>query len=193
MSEHDHPGPSDSNDPAVGATEPARSVETLESDLAAAREEARQNHDRWLRERADLENQKKRAARERQDAVRYGNEALARDLLPVIDDLERALAAAGDGGANGAPLVEGIELVRKGLIETLQRHGVERVPAAGERFDPQWHEAVAYVESEVEPQRVIEEHRAGYRLNDRLLRPAMVTVSKGKPTAPNLANEEGGG
>jgi molecular chaperone GrpE len=187
------PDRDDSEPTATADPQPGRSVEELESDLAAAREEARQNYDRWLRERADLENQKKRAAKERQDALRYGTEGLARDLLTIIDDLERALAAAGGGGGNGKPLVEGVELVRKGLLEVLQRHGVERVAAAGERFDPQWHEAVAYVESEAEPQRVIEEHRAGYRLNDRLLRPAMVTVSKGKSVTSKLANGEGGG
>jgi molecular chaperone GrpE len=186
MTDRDHPGPSDE-------PQPDRSVEELESELAAAREEARQNYDRWLRERADLENQRKRAAKDRQDAVRYGHESLARDLLTVIDDLERALVAAGGGGGNGKPLVEGVELVRKAFLETLQRHGVERVAATGERFDPQWHEAVAYVESDSEPQWVIEEHRPGYRLNDRLLRPAMVTVSKGKTRPSKLANEEGGG
>jgi molecular chaperone GrpE len=188
MSDHDQPGPSDSS------AAPARSQtsETLESELNAARDEARQNYDRWLRERADLENLKKRTARERQEAVRYGNESLVRDLLPVVDNLERAIAAAA-GGGNGKPLVEGLQLVHKSLVETLQRHGVERVSAAGERFDPALHEAVAYVESDAEPQRVIEEHQAGYRLNDRLLRPAMVTVSKGKTAPSKLANEEGGG
>jgi molecular chaperone GrpE len=177
----------------VDPDELGRRVAELEAELAAAREEARQAHDRWVRERADLDNQKKRAARERQDAVRYGNETLVRDLLPVIDNLERAIAAAG-GGGNGKPLVEGVELVMKAFLDALQRHGVERVTAAGERFDPARHEAVAYVESDAhDAQQVIEEHQSGYRLNDRLLRPAMVTVSKGRPGTPNLANGEGGG
>jgi molecular chaperone GrpE len=167
-----------------------RRVAELEAELATAREEGRQANDRWLRERADLENHKKRSARERQDAVRFGNEALVRDLLPVVDNLDRAIAAAA-GGGNGAPLVEGVELVRKAFLDTLQRHGVERVSAAGERFDPARHEAVAYVESAThDAHLVVAEHQAGYRLNDRLLRPAMVTVSKGPP---NLANGEGGG
>ncbi len=82
----------------------------------------------------------------------------------------------------------------KAFVDVLERHGVERVAATGSRFDPNWHEAVAYVESDThEPQQVMEEHQAGYRLNDRLLRPAMVTVSKGKGGPSNLANEEGGG
>ena len=190
MADHDDPRSFDAPVPS-DPEDLGRRVADLEAELAAAKDEARQAHDRWLRERADLENHKKRAARERQDAVRYGTESLLRDLLPVIDDLDRALDAA-SGGGNGKSLAEGVELVRKAFVDALQRNGVERVAAAGERFDPAQHEAVAYVESPHEPQRVIEEHRAGYRLNDRLLRPAMVTVSKG-PGPKKLANDEGGG
>jgi molecular chaperone GrpE len=169
-----------------------RRVAELEAELAAARDEARQAQDRWLRERADMDNLKKRTARERQDAVRFGNETLLRDLLPVLDNLERALAAA--GGGSGQSLVDGVELIRKGLVDALQRHGVERVSAVGERFDPAHHEAVAQIESPShEAQHVVVEHQAGYRLNDRLLRPAMVTVSKGRSSDGKLANEEGGG
>jgi molecular chaperone GrpE len=190
----DHDDPTRPDGPTSPGPDPSgRGAAELEAELAAAREEARLNHDPVVRERADLDNLRKRG---RTGATRrrpLRNEALARDVLTIIDDLERALTAAGGGGGNGKPLVEGVELVRKAFLETLQRHGVERVTATGERFDPQWHEAVAYVESDTEPQRVIEEHRAGYRLNDRLLRPAMVTVSKGKSGAAKLANEEGGG
>jgi molecular chaperone GrpE len=192
MTDHDDPGRFDAPTPA-DPDALARRVADLEAELATAREEARTTQDRWLRERADLENLKKRSAKERQDAVRYGNESLLRDLLPVIDNLERAIGAA-SGGGNGKSLVEGVDLVRKAFIDTLQRHGVERVAATGSRFDPAVHEAVAYVESPShDAQQVIEEHQAGYRLNDRLLRPAMVTVSKGRPGAKNLANDEGGG
>ena len=181
MSDHDDPSPPPTAPGAVDA----------DAELAAVREEARQNHDRWLRERADLENLKKRFARERQDAIRFGNESLLRDLLPVLDNLERALAAAGEGG-EAQRVAEGLELVRKAFVDTLQRHGVERITAAGEPFDPSRHEAVAYVESDThEAHQVMVEHQPGYRLNERLLRPAMVTVSKGKAT-PNLANRGGG-
>lgn len=181
MSDHDDP----THPPTVpGSVDP-------DAELAAAREEARQNHDRWLRERADLENLKKRTARERQDAIRFGNESLLRDLLPVLDNLERAIAATTDG-SDAQRVAEGLELVRKAFVDTLQRHGVERVTAAGERFDPSRHEAVGYVESDThEAHHVMVEHQPGYSLNERLLRPAMVTVSKGKAT-PNLANGEGG-
>jgi len=171
------------------ANSPASTVATLESELAAAREEARQASDRFLRERADAENLKKRAAREKAEAIRFGTEALVKDLLPVVDNLERAVQAA-EGGGDGKPLVDGVSLVLKALLDVLARHGVTRVEALGTGFDPARHEAVAHVESaEHEPNAVIDEHQAGYRLHDRLLRPAMVTVSKGRP---NLAKPTGG-
>jgi molecular chaperone GrpE len=167
-------------------------VAALEAELAAARAEAQQANDRWVRERADLENIKRRAAREKQDAVRFGTESLVRELLPVLDNLERAVEHAQRGG-DGKPLVEGVELVRKTLHDLLERHGVRRVPARGERFDPTHHEAVAHVESSEHPQgAVIEEHQAGYTLHDRLLRPALVSVSKGTPPGGNLAPQGGG-
>jgi molecular chaperone GrpE len=169
--------------------QPGDRIAELEAELAAAREEAKDAKERWVRERADAENLKKRTARERTDAVRFGTEGLVRDLLPVVDNLERAVQAA-RGGGDGAPLVEGVSLVLKALHDVLARHGVTRVEAEGTRFDPAHHEAVAHVESaEHEPNAVIQEHQPGYRLHDRLLRPAMVSVSKGPS---NLANPEGG-
>ena len=162
-------------------------ITALEADLAAAREEARQNHDRWLRERADVENLKRRAAREREETVRYANASVLKDMLPIIDNLERAVEHA-RGGGNGRTLADGVALVLKSLLDVLERHGVTRIAAKGEPFDPAHHEAMAHVETaEHEPNRVIEEHQPGYRLNDRLLRPALVSVAK----APdNLAKDK---
>jgi molecular chaperone GrpE len=182
----DEPG---SGDPGSrGGADPSSD---LVAELRTAREEASQYKDRWVRERADLENLKKRAARDRQDAVRYGAEHLVRDLLPVVDDLERALAAARDVSGS-EPVVAGVELVLQSLMDVLARHGVARVAAAGERFDPSLHEAVSHVpHREVPEGMVVEEHRGGYRLHDRLVRAAMVTVSKGDPSA-DLANPQDG-
>jgi molecular chaperone GrpE len=168
----------------------AMRVQALESELAAAREEARQSHERWLRERADLENLKKRAARERAETVRFANEGVLRDLLPILDNLDRALEHARAGG-DGQGLVEGVALIRKSLLDLLERQGVTRIEAKGTPFDPTRHEAMAQVESIThEPNLVIEEHQPGYRLNDRLLRPALVSVAK----APGfkLAKDKGG-
>lgn len=169
--------------PDAGGREPADPA----AEVRIAREEAAQYKDRWIRERADLENLKKRAARERQEAIRYGAEHLVRDLLPIVDDLERALAAAREA-PGGEQLAAGVALVLQSFTDVLARHGVERVAAAGERFDPTLHEAVSHVpHPEVPEGMVVEEHRGGYRLHDRLVRAAMVTVSKGSPS-DDLAN-----
>ena len=166
----------------------AARVRALEEELAAARDEARQNHERWLRERADLENVKKRAARERAETVRFANEQVLKDLLPVVDNLERAVEHARSGG-DGQSLADGVALVLKSLLDVLDRHGVRRVEAKGVPFDPAHHEAMAHVESdEHQPNVVVEEHQPGYRLNDRLLRPALVSVAK--PSDSNLAKDK---
>ena len=100
--------------------------------------------------------------------------------MPIVDNLERAVSHA-QGGSNGEPLIEGVSLVLKSLLEVLERHGVTRVESKGTSFDPAQHEAVAHVvSSEHEPNEVMEEHQAGYRLKDRLLRPALVSVAKAK-------------
>jgi molecular chaperone GrpE len=162
----------------------------LEAELAAAREEIERHRDRWMRERADLENLKKRAERERAEAARYGTERLVADLLAVLDDLERAIHAA-DEGAGGPALLDGVRLVAKSFLDTLERHGVTRVASHGQRFDPTHHEAVAHLASEThDPGMVIEEHRGGFRLKDRLLRPALVSVSKGPAGDADLAKPE---
>jgi molecular chaperone GrpE len=166
-------------------------VEALEAELRAARQEARQHYDGWLRERAEVENVRKRAARERAETVKFANERLLKDILPVVDNLERAIEHA-RGGGNGAPVVEGIELVLRALLEVLERHGVTRVQAKGTAFDPAHHEAMAHVETaEHAPNSVIAEHQAGYRLNERLLRPALVSVAKAPAPDPNLAKGRG--
>ena len=153
-------------------------IEALEAELKAAREDARQKHELWLRERADLENLKKRTARERADTVKFANEQILKDLLAVVDNLERAVEHARSGG-DGAPLVDGVALVLKGLLDVLERHGVTRIQTKGAQFDPAHHEAMAHVESPAHPPNaVVKEHQPGYRLNERLLRPALVSVAK---------------
>jgi molecular chaperone GrpE len=178
----DEPGSGDRR-PGANAPDPSDPA----AELRVVREEAAQYKDRWIRERADLENLKKRAARDRQEAVRYGAEHLVRDLLPVVDDLERALAAAREA-PGGEQVAAGVALVLQTFTDVLVRHGVERVATAGERFDPSLHEAVSHVPHPDVPEgMVVEEHRGGYRLHDRLVRAAMVTVSKGSPS-DDLAN-----
>ena len=163
-------------------------VEKLRRELESKDREARENYDRLLRMAADLENFKKRMAREKEELIRYGNEALIKDLLPVLDNLERAVEHA-RGGGNGKPLLEGVEMVLKGFLDALTKHGVTRIAAKGESFDPEKHEAIAQVESkEHEPNSVVEEHHKGYYLFDRLLRPVLVSVAK-PPEAKKGENE----
>jgi molecular chaperone GrpE len=148
----------------------------LREQLQAKREEAAQNYDRYVRTQAELQNVLKRHERDRSDRVKYAAEALGRDLLSVVDDLERALA---HGGEAGDGVIEGVRMVRGGLLAALERHGIERLDAVGKPFDPSEHEAVMTIESdEHAPNTVVEEHRPGYRIHDRLLRAAMVAVSK---------------
>jgi len=163
-----------------GPAEAEASDERVRSELERLRREleAKENYDRFLRQAAELENFKKRMAREKEEILRYGNENLIRDLLPILDNLERAVEHAREGG-NGEPLLEGIEMVLKGLLEVLNRYGVTPILAAGETFDPQRHEAIAQAPSkEQAPNTVIEEHHRGYYLLDHLLRPSLVTVAK---------------
>ena len=153
-------------------------IAELRLQLNAKEEEAKNNYDRYIRQVAELDNFKKRTARDREESARYANETLVKDLLPVIDNLERAIAHASSGG-NGKPLVEGVDMVLKGFLDTLAKHGVQPVAAVGLAFDPAQHEALAQVEcAEYQPNTVIEEHHRGYLMRDRLLRPALVTVSK---------------
>jgi molecular chaperone GrpE len=140
--------------------------------------EAKANYDLFLRERADMENFKRRMQREQAESLRFANEPLIRDLLPVIDNLERAVGHA-QGGGNGQSLVEGVALVVRSLLDALEKHGVTRVTAKGEPFDPTRHEAMAQAEStQMAPNTVIDEYRPAYLLHGRLLRPALVTVAK---------------
>lgn len=145
-----------------------------EEEVAALRREIADLRDRSVRTLADFDNYRKRSERERRDAVRYASSAPLGDLLEVVDNLERALAA----GGSAEDLKLGVEMTLRQLEEVLRRHGVESVPAAGQRFDPAHHEAVSrLVDPEVEAPTVVEELQRGYRLHDRLLRPARVVVA----------------
>jgi len=159
--------------------EPTAAVETerLRTELMKKEAEARENYDRYVRAVADLDNFKKRTQRERAEQLRFAQEPLIRDLLPVVDNLERAVSHA-EGGGNGQPLVEGVSLVLRSLLDLLEKHGVKRIEARGALFDPTQHEALARVElPDEEPNRVVDQYQPGYLLHDRLLRAAQVTVS----------------
>jgi molecular chaperone GrpE len=155
---------------------------SLREQLEAKEQEAKNNYDRYVRQVAESENFKKRNARERDDAIRFANEALLKDLLPIIDNLERAIAHAA-GSNDGNSLVAGVEMILKGFLDVLNKFGVCQISAVGQPFDPAKHEAMAQVETvEHQPNVVMNELHRGYMFRDRLLRPTLVSVSKAPET-----------
>lgn len=158
-------------------------IDRLNKQLESKESELKEAKDRYLRQLAELENFKKRIIREKEETLRFANETIVKDLLPVVDNLERALTHATENdGENAKALIEGVEMVLKGLLDTLARHGVSPVLAVGQPFDPAVHEAVAQIESDTVPaSTVVDEYSKGYLLRERLVRPAMVSVSKGPP------------
>ncbi len=139
---------------------------------------ADENMDNYLRAQAEMENMKKRFQKEKQELVKYGNEVLTKQLLPVADNLEKALDHSKDENSLEA-LREGVQLTLKGLLNVLEKAGVEVIEALGEPFDPNFHEAVSEQEDKnAAPGTVLHELQKGYLLNQRLIRPAMVIVNK---------------
>jgi len=150
----------------------------LQEDLGKKEEEIKALNDKVLRAHAEFENFKKRVTKEKSDLMKYANEEFAKEMLRTIDNLEMALDHAREDNQSES-ITEGIEIILKQLLQSLDRFGVKGFNAVGERFDPTRHEAVVQVESaEHEPDTVVDEAQKGYFLRDRLLRPALVTVSK---------------
>jgi molecular chaperone GrpE len=147
-------------------------VSQLQDDLLAAKDAA-------LRSQADAQNVKRRAEQDVEKARKFALEQFAKELLPVVDNLERALEAAGGDEAEVKPIAEGVDLTLKSFLGALGKFNIEAVDPEGEPFDPNLHQAMSMVENnEVEPNSVIAVMQKGYTLNGRLLRPAMVMVSK---------------
>jgi molecular chaperone GrpE len=166
----------------AGAGEPASGEPpgTAVEELEQVRSELVEIRDRWIRLNADFENFRRRTLKEREEAYQFGHQALAKDLLPAVDNLERAIDAARKSGVGDLEsLLQGLELVQRDLESVLARHGVTEVEALGQPFDPSVHEALAqFPDASVPPNTVVQVFQRGYRLRDRLLRPAQVVVSK---------------
>lgn len=184
------------NNQTQAAEEPTAGVEKeKKSDLTARlkekEKEAQENYDRYLRISAELENFKKRMEKEKAETYKFANENLLKDLLPVLDNLERALEH-GRETENPKALLEGVELTYKSFWTVLEKYGISRVEAMGEAFDPQHHEAVMVQEDAQRPAgEVISQLQIGYRLHNRLVRPAMVVVSKKPELNPDEDPESG--
>lgn len=155
----------------------------LQQDLDEALAEKQKNWDLYLRERAELENFRKRMQREKEDLVRFANENLLREILTVVDNLERAIEHARTNDETVQGLLEGVEMTLSQCQKLLEKFGVTPVVAVGEPFDPTWHEAMGQLESaDHPPNTVLQEMQKGYVLNDRLLRPALVLISRAPAT-----------
>ena len=147
------------------------------SEVEELKRQVEDKQDRLLRALAETENLRRRAQRDREEYVKYANESLVRDLLPVLDNFDRAVAAARAAGSSGN-VMEGVELIQRELLRVLERAGVTRYSAVGQRFDPARHEAIARVVSaEQAPDTVVSETAPGYLLGGRVLRPALVAVA----------------
>jgi molecular chaperone GrpE len=165
--------------------------ESIEARLKASEAKAEEKHDRLLRVTAEFENYKKRAERDINDFRKFANESLIKDILPIVDNLERALEISdGDDEKTSDSMREGVEMTLKGLLNTLKKYGVVPIESLEKPFDPNFHQAVMQEESETRPDNTVsQELQKGYMMQDRLLRPAMVVVSKKPASKPDAKLE----
>lgn len=184
-------------DESLSATE--KELAEFRAQLALSQEKGREmmaklqdTHERMLRAAADLDNYRKRAVKEKEEIQKFGAEKLLTDFLPVIDNLDRALEHA-QARADFAALQKGVAMTRKLFETVLSKHGVKTFASVGQPFDPHIHEAMQHVETtELAPNHVFSEVVAGYTLNDRLLRPALVAVTKAPATKTEEPRPAGG-
>ncbi len=178
------PVPASTPDAGIPPPEPPMAAPGPDETLAAKTEEAKRLQDRLLRLQAEFENFKKRTAREKVEFVKFANESLLLDLLPVLDNLERALAAT-RAEASFATLADGVEMIVRLFRSTLEKCGVKPMEVAGQPFDPNLHQAVAQVKSsDGSENHVVDEIQKGYLLEGRVLRAAMVRVSRAGSEEP---------
>jgi len=177
--EQDHKGEEKVSEPVDKALEKLTKEELLEK-ARELQKESDKNYDLYLRSQAEMENIKKRNRKEKEDYLKFASESLIKEMLPVLDNLEKALSHS-DNENNVNALKEGIRLTLKGLKDTLSKSGLEEVKGLGEPFDPCFHEAVSEMDDpKAKPGTVITELQKGYTLNTRLIRPAMVVVNRQK-------------
>jgi len=159
-----------------GEDEPARPLIVTDDD-PVTEDDAVTDRDRLIRLYADFENYKKRIQREQDEAERLSAARVMKSLLPVLDNFERAIGSANESGTQD-PLLKGVELIFRQLLEAMRREGVEAIDTVGEMFDPEYHEAVATTENSGFPSHtVIEEMQRGYKLHDQVIRPSLVRVA----------------
>ncbi len=175
------------NNEKAAAENQNQAIEDLREKLKEKEKEAATHYDKYLRSVADFDNYKKRAIKDKADAIKYGNEDIIKDILPFMDSLDRALEH--DTGDIKA-FKDGIALIQDQLLCCLKKHGVERIDAAGKNFDPNFHEALMQMDSDKhEDNKIVSEMEKGYLLNGRLIRPSRVCVCKKTIKDENQSNE----
>ena len=163
----------------------------LQEKLKSAETELKEATDRALRITAEFDNFKKRMTREMDEFRKFANESLIKQLLNVVDNLERAIASSKSGDKANGSIVEGVEMIHKDILSILGKYNVLPVDCMEKPFDPLYHQAVGQEETDQHPENtVIKELMRGYTLHERLLRPAMVMVSKGKPNDNKATNND---
>ncbi len=166
-------------------------IEDLKKQLSQMEAEKKEAYERYLRSYAEFENFKKRIAKEQSDQNRFANERLLKMLLPVLDNLARAIGHAKES-RNLDKLVEGLELTQKEFVSVLNKFGVTAIESLGQPFDPVHHQAMLQVDTDdQEENTVVEEFEKGYLLHDRVLRPALVSVAKNSKKAASPLHEQG--
>ena len=168
----------DGDDSEEDETEVSDREPTVEERAADAESKYKEMQDRYLRLNAEFDNYKKRMMRENSDRLKYFNMELIKELLPSVDNLERAISHAGDENSDLENMIEGLQMVYKGMQEAFGKFGVSEIESFGKEFDPNCHQAVGMIESQEVPENhVAEECLKGYYLHDRIIRPTMVRVS----------------
>jgi molecular chaperone GrpE len=191
----DEPNPDTAAEATSNEMAPREAVEALIANIESERDELK---DKLLRTLADMENLRRRTEREIADAKAYAVTSFARDMLGSADNLRRALesvpdASRGDGEAALKALIEGVELTERDLLKTLERHGVRRIDPQGEKFDPNLHQAMFEAPDPVVAKGMVSKVvQSGYKIGERVLRPALVGVSAGAPKTPEAPASDAG-
>ena len=164
-------------------------LKEMEARLESMEQESKDSHDRFLRVSAEFENYKKRAAREMNDFRKFANESFVKAMLPVVDNLDRAIESSSDDDHSIRSVVEGVNMTLKEILKIFEQFRVKPFESLGKTFDPALHQAVMQKETDNHPEKtILNELEKGYMMHDRLLRPAMVVVSK-KTDSENQENQ----
>ena len=174
-----------------GKAETVDPLKEMEEKLESMGQEVKENYDRFLRVSAEFENYKKRAVREMNDFRKFANESFVKAMLPVVDNLDRAIESSNNDKHADTSVLEGVKMTLKEILKVFEQYNVKPFESLGKTFDPSLHQAVMQEETEAHPENsVVKELQKGYMMHDRLLRPAMVVVSKTKTKPEHQKNND---